>query len=423
MDKEVLKSVILSQKSDLRFDPESFIYREELKRIDALISDPAIIIISGIRRSGKSVLLQYIKNQVGGDYFFNFDDNRIADFSVSDFEYLYEGFMELFGKQDTFYFDEIQIIPGWERFIRRLHNEWKKVFITGSNAQLLSRELGTHLTGRNIQLELYPFSFREFLKYKKFTVWAHDIYLMNTQAAIKNFFDEYLEKWGFPLYLQYGNLEFFTNLYNNIVYKDVIIRYKLRDEKVIKDLIHFLNSNIAKEVSYTKLKNILGVSNANSIKEYIHYFENSYLLFAINKFDYSLKKQLLNPKKIYSIDTGFSSSVSFEFSKNLGQKLENIVFIELKRQGKEIFYHRDKKECDFVVRDRGTIREVFQVSHSLSDPDTRKRELDGLLEAMEAYKLDKWYILTYDTEEVIEKNGKQIHIIPTWKWLFLSELR
>lgn len=418
MNKEIIKSIVLSQKEAIKFDEKIFILRDKINILDDYLNNNFIIIISWIRRSGKSMLLQFIKEKkLRSDYYINFDDNRLVNFLLDDFEKLYESFLELFGEQNVFYFDEIQLIEWWEKFVRRLHNEWKKVFITGSNSTMLSRELGTHLTWRNIQIELYPFSFQEFLKYKNFTFSKNDIYLPQNKAKIKNYLDEYINLWWFPEFLLISNKEFFKNLYDNILFKDVITRYNLRDERILKELLYFVNSNISNEVSFNKLKNIFGLSNANTIKEYIHYFENSYLLFSINKFDYSLKKQLINPKKIYSIDLWFSSSVSFEFSKNLGQKLENLVFLELKRRGKEIFYHRNKKECDFILRDRSIITEAIQVSHTFSDSETKKREIEWLKEAMDTYNLDKWFILTYDYEEEIEIDKKLISILPVWKWI------
>lgn len=265
---------------------------------------------------------------------------------------------------------------------------------------------------------MYGFSFREYLRCNNISVNEQDVYIKEKRAIIKNRFDEYLQMGWLPEYVKTGEKEYLKTLYDSIIYRDIIVRYNLvKTEKILKELLKWLYSNTSKEYSYNKLKNILGLSNAITVKEYIQYFENSYLVFSINKFDYSLKKQLLNPKKVYSIDTGFSSSVSFEFSKNLGQKLENIVFLELKRQGKEIFYHRDKKECDFVVRQGWTITEAIQVSHSLADPETKKRELDGLMEAMEAYNLSAGAILTYDAEETLSMNGKEIRIVPAWKWL------
>ncbi|MBP8017109.1 ATP-binding protein, partial [Candidatus Gracilibacteria bacterium] len=270
MNKEIIKSIVLSQKEAIKFDEKIFILRDKINILDDYLNNNFIIIISGIRRSGKSMLLQFIKEKkLRSDYYINFDDNRLVNFLLDDFEKLYESFLELFGEQNVFYFDEIQLIEGWEKFVRRLHNEGKKVFITGSNSTMLSRELGTHLTGRNIQIELYPFSFQEFLKYKNFTFSKNDIYLPQNKAKIKNYLDEYINLGGFPEFLLISNKEFFKNLYDNILFKDVITRYNLRDERILKELLYFVNSNISNEVSFNKLKNIFGLSNANTIKEYI----------------------------------------------------------------------------------------------------------------------------------------------------------
>ncbi len=417
MDKWAIREVVIDQYANHR--NETYIERDNNDVIESNFYNPFVVILSGMRRVGKSTVFEIIKNRFDVYYWINFDDERLLDFGVDDFAKLYDIFLELYGEWWVFFFDEIQIVPGWERFVRRLHNEWKKVFITGSNADLLSMELGTYLTGRYVQIEMYPFSFKEFLKYKKLTVDTNDVSIKEKRAVIKNHFDSYLETGGLPEYVKTGEKAYLKNLYESIIYKDIIVRYNLvKTEKILKELLKWLYSNTSKEYSYNNLKNMLWLSNAVTIKEYVQFFENSYLLFSIYKFDYSLRKQLLYPKKAYSIDIGFSSSISFEFSKNLGQKLENIVFLDLKRRGKEIYYHQDKGECDFVIQHGWVITEAYQVSHSLSGADTKTREVNGLLEAMTAYRLETWTLLTHDdAEEAITVDGKTIRIAPVWKWL------
>jgi uncharacterized protein len=415
MDKELLKKIVVSQVESNSLS--DYVQRDIWKDFNDFMSNDEIIIFSWIRRSGKSTLLNYIRSQYFSKCYINFDDLRLSSFEFQDFEALYEVFLELFWKEKYYYFDEIQLIPGWEKFIRTLHNEWKKVVLTGSNASMLSRELWTHLTWRNIQIEVFPFSFIEFLRFKWVNFVGLDFYSYEKIASVKWWFLEYLNSGGFPQFLKNQDTDFYKSLHDNIFYKDVVVRYNIKHEKTVGELLHFLFSNISKEISFTKLKNILGLASATTVKEYVYYFENSYLLFVVNKFDYSLKKQILNPKKIYTIDTGLSSSISFEFSSNLWQKLENVVFLELKRRKFDIYYFREKKECDFLLTDRGKVVWALQVCWNLYQADTRKRELDGLIEAMERYKLTEGMILTNDEEEILLFEGKNIRVLPVWKWL------
>ena len=415
IEKNILKKIILEQQKLFK---GTFVERDQLIKLNEKSSSDFIIIITGIRRCGKSVLLtQFKKNQKENNYYLNFDDDRLHTFNFDDFEKLYEVFIDLFGIQSTFYFDEIQNIAGWEIFVRRLNDYNNKIYITGSNANLLSKELGTHLTGRYLTIELFPASFKEFIRFKKITVMENDYYNREKTVLIKKRFKDYVTDGGFFKYLQTKDKDFFKLLYDNILYRDIIVRYKLSHEKGIKDIFYYLTSNIAKEFSYTTLKKISDIASITTIKDYISYLENSYLLFTINQYDISLKKQLINPKKVYLIDTGFANSISFKFSEDYGRLLENIVFIELKRKGFEIYYHKHKKECDFLIKKGLDIIQAIQVTKSLSDINTNKREIDGLIEAMKIYNLKEGLILTDDEENEFSQDGFKIIVKPIWKWL------
>ncbi len=416
MNKLELKKVIVAQ-NEIKKEIE-YVQRDYILSTEDWQNDPYIRIVAGVRRCGKSTLMEHIRqHNAEKNYALNFDDNRLTGFTGEDFERLYESFHELYETEKTWYFDEIQNIKNWEKFVRRLHNEGHKVYITGSNARMLSTELGTHLTGRNIQTELFPFSYGEFLRFHKVRFGKSDIYSSEKSIALKRAFNDFTLHGGFPEFLQTKNHEYLKSLYENIIYRDVVARYNIRNAKTLIEMLHFLISNISKETSYNAVKNVFGIANANSVKEYISYFENSYLLFSINKFDYSLKKQLANPKKIYTVDTGLANSVSFQFSENFGRQLENIVFLELRRQGLEIYYHKNKHECDFIIRHSQKVVTAIQACQSLENGSTRKRELDGLLEAMYEYKLQTGFIITEDEEETIAENELTIRVLPAWKWL------
>lgn len=420
INKHLLSQVIIDQAKEPL--PEIMVPRWDYQDLNLLTNNKQVIILTGIRRCGKSTLMHLIRQQAPqSHYYINFDDDRLALFELDDFPVLLEVFIELYGVQNNFYFDEIQNIPGWERFIRRLHNEGKKIFITGSNASLLSSELGTHLTGRHIALKLYPFSFREYVYIKDKTLLTEKN-LDSTQIALsKKYFAEFKVMGGMPEYLENKQTQYLHTLYENILYKDIIVRHKLPQQKPIKELVYYLASNNAKEFSYNALRKLLGLASSNTVAEYCHYLENSFLSFVVNRFSYSLKKQTHFVKKIYFIDQALAESVGFRISQDVGRTLENIVFLQLLRQNKEIYFHQEKQECDFVIRDGYHISGAIQVCTSLKEDKTRQREMNGLLEAMVTYQLNEGLIITEDecATEFIEYQGNtyQINIVPCWQWL------
>ncbi|MFW5757900.1 MAG: ATP-binding protein, partial [Bacteroidota bacterium] len=378
--REILQ--IIADQQDLGFSSN------DLPRLTSNFSDNDITVISGVRRCGKSTLLNEIRSKrEEKDYYFNFDDDRLIHFEVDDFQTLYEVFLHQFGKQITFYFDEIQNIKGWERFVRRLNDYNNKVFITGSNASMLSRELGTHLTGRYDHQELFPFSFSEFLAFKNIAVPQKSFFNTGEKVEMHRNFLSYFQNGGFPAFLRTGKKQYLKTLFESIIYRDVMVRNSITNEKEILELIHFLASNTSKLITYNSLTKIIGVKNATTVKNYLGFLENSYLLFAVNKFDYSLKKQILSPKKIYLIDLALTREIGFHSSEDNGRLLENLVYIELKRRGKQVYYHSQKHECDFVMKEKNRIMEAIQVSWSVYDQTTRERELTGLLDALNTYDL------------------------------------
>ena len=414
--KQLLKDIIIDQKSFLpskktiiRSFPEKYLNNEE------------ILIISGVRRCGKSVLLQQIRDRLPQkDYFFNFDDDRLGNFTVENFQQLYEVFIELYGEQNYFYFDEIQNIAGWEHFAKRLYNSGKKVFITGSNARMLSKELGTYLTGCYIAIELYPFSFSEFLDFREQQHLLGDISGTIARGEIQSAFNDYLKQGGFPIYLKSEDGIVLKTLYDNILYKDVMVRNQIVNEREVKELVYYTVSNIGKPLTYTSLAKVIGVKNPTTVKNYLEYIENTYLLFSLSKLDYSVKAQLRNPKKVYAIDNALVSRLGFHFSGEEGRLLENMVYIELRRRGGEVFYHNSgSAECDFVVRDGFRVMQAIQVCYLLDSSDTREREIRGVQDAMDTYQLLEGTIVTNTHEEEVKCGDKIIHILPAWKWLRL----
>jgi predicted AAA+ superfamily ATPase len=407
----------LSTLETIVFEQKDFFSREDTSIPRAInfleyIETEQIVVISGVRRSGKSTLLRQFASYFDDYRYLNFDDERLIRFEVDDFANL----MLLWQKQgnfNTIFLDEIQNVPQWERFARRIFNEGYKIFITGSNSKLLSGELGTHLTGRHKTIELFPFSFRELLVMKE--IDSSNVKSTSQKAALLAALDEYLLEGGFPYYCKTREKDFLTLLYENILYKDVLFRFAIREKRTFREVANFALSNIGKEFSYENVAKTLNIKSNTTVKNYLDNMEEAYLIFTLSKYDFSLKKQYISNKKIYAIDNGMRNNVAFYFSEDKGRLLENAVFLELKRRGKDIYFHKDKKECDFVVQ-RGTkITEAIQVCFELND-NNKEREFNGLLEAMNYYNLETGIIVTNNQKEEYEQNEKQIIILPAYEF-------
>ena len=417
MTADQIKKVIIPQNQQFT-KYEDTVPRAILQEIGSLAATPHILIITGMRRAGKSTLLQQINEKLysSKQTYLNFEDERLLSFISDDFSAVHEAFLELSGKVDVFFFDEIQNVEKWEAAIRRFHGEGIKVIITGSNASLLSSELGTKLTGRHLDIVLYPFSFREYLIFRKTEFSDNDFYIPERTALLRKEFNVFFKKGGIPEFLRYEREEIIRQIYEDILIKDIIVRYRIGDERSFRELARLLISNTGKPFSYNKLRINLGFGSVNTVKNYISFMENSYLLFLVEKYSPSLKKQIINNKKVYCIDNAFLNLVSFETSENLGRKLENLVYVELRRRDLTVHYHCEKYECDFIISLKNKVIQVVQVCYQL-DYENNEREVRGLTEAASLHNLKEGLILTMDQEEVKRENGIEITILPVWKWL------
>ncbi|EOZ97753.1 hypothetical protein A33Q_1726 [Indibacter alkaliphilus LW1] len=377
-----------------------------------------VVVIAGVRRCGKSSLLYLIKEKLElaeQNYcYFNFDDERIIS-QTSILDQIYLAHLELYKTEPVFFFDEIQNVPNWEKFVNRIHEKGLKVYVTGSNANLLSSEIATSLTGRNKTITLFPFSFAEYLKCRGKSI---DVKKVSSKAKsmIQGEFQEYMKLGGFPLVVQEEDLELVNQYFQDILYRDIIARYRISQVNELKQIALYLASNTGKLFSYSTLQNIAGVKSTSSVKSYLDYLEHSYLFFYLKKFDYSVKKQIMNSRKVYAIDPAVCNRLGFRFSENKGRILETIIFLQLLRMKHEVFYHSGKKECDFIVQEGLEITSAIQVAYELSDINV-KREVDGLLEAMKAYGLEKGVLITADNQVKGEDIPDQIEVILAWKWL------
>jgi len=398
--KSELRKILRSQREAIERRKPG-VTRQDLRRVKPLHN--FAIIISGIRRCGKSTLLVQSMKREEEFYYLNFEDPRLADFEIRDIEMLEEAFSEEFHEADLYYFDEIQNISGWESYVRYLLENEKKVVITGSNASLLSRELGTKLTGRNLRIELFPFSYHEYLEYMEHEDSADS-------------FGEYLASGGFPEYLRTGMDEILQNLLLDIIARDIIFRNPVKNPHVVTEIAVYLLGNTAREFTLSKLQKIFSaIGSVTTIASYVDLLEDAYIIFTLPRFSYSQKTRQINPKKVYAIDNGLIRANSIQFSDDHGRFLENHVFLELRKRYRELFYFREKGECDFLVKEKTKITKAIQVCYELTTRN-KTREIEGLAEAMEFFELDCGYILTLNQEEDMLVAGKRISVIPARKF-------
>ncbi|MBI2251720.1 MAG: ATP-binding protein, partial [Armatimonadetes bacterium] len=318
--------------------------------------------------------------------------------------------------------DEIQNIAGWEKWLNRLYEfENIKIFAASSNASILSSEISTALTGRNRQITNYPFSFRELLSLRNYNIIEKDFYIKEKRILLKTLLEEYLILGGFPEVLKIKDETLLEQYFKDILYRDVIARYSIRNAKELRELCIFLASNIGSIYSYKNLQKLIGVKSISTIKNYLEILKECFLFFKLNLFDFSIKRQIYNPSKIFSIDHALNNSIAFKFSEDIGHIYENLVFIELMRKNQEIFYWKSNKgyEVDFVIKKGLKIEKAIQVSYSLTNPKTKEREIRSLIEAQKELKVNNLLILTKNEEKQEKIGNIKIIILPLWKWLLI----
>lgn len=387
-----------------------------------------IKILAGVRRSGKSTILYQIIHKLIEDgvnpkniLYVNFEDENLLSL---DFDKIIEAYLEnLDVKGDIYLFlDEIQERKKWEYWVKKQYDlrKFRQIFISGSSSSLLLSEYARLLTGRALTFQIYPLSFSEFLNFRGFKV---DVKLLSSRekAKTRRLFSEYLKYGGFPevVFEKKRGYQILVEYYHSILEKDVITRYNLEGSK-LRGLAKYLMTNISSLHSYKKLGSVANLSTT-TVSEHLNHIENAFLLFQVPIFSHKIKDQLQYPRKIYSIDTGLRNAVSFRFSEDKGKLTENLVFIELKRRGREVFYWANgKSEVDFLMKDDLKVRELIQVCCDLNE-EAKEREVKGVLAAMKEFKLKRGLILTWEYEQVEEVDGKTITYLPMWKWLLEEE--
>lgn len=397
LTKQAIEQIVDSQKERLgKMDPGLI---RKLPGLDNLSSHA--LIITGIRRCGKSTLLQQINFASGRpSVYLNFEDPRLAGFDLNDFIRLHE--IAEKNRIETYFFDEVQLTDKWESFVRFRLDEGYRIYISGSNANMLSKELGTKLTGRHISKELFPFSYNEYLE---FTQKQPD-----SDSALN-----YLERGGFPEYLKTGLDEVLMQTFKDIIIRDISLRYHIKNTNLIQQLAVWMVSNCGKLFTGNSLRNLFQISSSSSIMEYLAFFNDAYMFFYVPRFSYSPKVQIVNPKKLYCIDNGFIKTNSVSFSPDNGRLLENMAFLQLRRKTDKIFYFAEKNECDFVVLKHKSPVEICQVCWQL-DQDNLDREMKGLEEAMNFFNTGQGKIITFDQTDQFKSGNKTIIVEPFYEW-------
>lgn len=427
--KNVIKGIILqNQNREL-----SYLKKRD---VEVPVNTGKIVSVTGVRRCGKTHLLLLTISKLFAEniskeniIFINFEDERL-NLKAEELDLIIQSYRELYPekviKEVYFFFDEIQNVQGWEKFVRRVYDTVSQnIYITGSNSKMLSSDIATSLRGRNINIELFPLSFAEYVSFKNIDT---NFYVPDSKAVLVNELNSYLSSGGFPEII---NSKFSQKILNDyyyvMLYKDLIERYQIKNIPALKYFLTRLIGNIGKPSSihkiYNELKSAGHKISKDSLYQFAEYAESIYLSFKINKFDYSFIKREQSEKKIYFIDNGLINALTYQFSENYGILLENAVFLFLRQKfGNSVYFYKNKTECDFVVMDKDKVIDIIQVSYDIEDEETLDRETRGLENAAQYFKINKGTIITFDqeAESFITKKQVQIEIIPAYKYFLLS---
>lgn len=419
----MLKETISQQKIERdQLLARNYINREKISQAKKFLESDLIKAIIGPRRAGKSVFaLLSLKGQ--NFAYLNFDDEDILKAPNQD--ELLNAMSAVYGQTKYLLFDEIQNLPNWELLVNKLHRRGYNVWLTGSNAKLLSKELATSLTGRHNSIEILPFNFREFLEAKRFTFKNEELSQPQTKGAILNYLEEFMQNGGFPE-VTMKNLrpsDYLGILLESVLFKDVAKRYRIRFSQKVYELELYLLNNFASEISFRRLANALDFKSVVTVQKYLGYLEEAYLVLCLNRYSHKAGERSRAPKKIYLVDNGFITAKAVSQTPNKGKMMENLVFTELLKQGLlpnfDLFYYKTKnqKEVDFVIKEGLKIKTLIQVAYDLESANTEQREIKALAEASDELKCDNLTIITWDTEKTEKRQEKIINFIPLWKWL------
>ena len=409
-----MKNIVIKQRAERdALASRPYYTRKHIQDVAPYLEANIIKLITGPRRAGKSVYALQILS--GKNYaYLNFDDTQLL--GSFDEDAVMQALAEVYPGYEYLLLDEVQNLDSWDAWVSKLYRRGVNLVITGSNANLLSSEMSTLLTGRYVEIQILPFSMEESLKYREAPI---DAELPEDKAKLFIEMDDYLKKGGYPEIVKNREIEqaYLTALFDSIILKDVAQRHKIRKITELYDLADYLISNYSNPLSYNEIADELTLGSVTTVKRFCGFLAEPYLFFYLPRYNNKLKEMKKAPRKVYVIDNGFIYTRSFELSSNNGRQLENMVFIELLRRGydlkKSLFYYRtsNDKEVDFVTRDGRKVTSLIQVSYDISKAKTRERELDALVKASEELKCDNLLIITWAVNDRIEYREKSIRIV------------
>lgn len=430
MRKDIIKSLIALKQNEMPFE---VIHRDK----ELPVGRKKIITIPGVRRCGKSTLMMIAVNELlqsgipnKNILWIGFDDERLRSMTSDDLDEVISSYMEMYPdilvKNVHMFFDEIQIIEGWEYFILRIYKSYcKNIYISGSNATMLSTELSTALRGYPLEYKTYPLSFNEFCRFKGIST---DVYLEQEKARIRNAFMMYTRESAFPEIVltesETEKLQLLNGYFDTMLLKDIAEHYGISNLTVLRYFIKRVMTNLTKPTSILSIYNDIKSQGLKISKDELYkwssYICDVFMFIRIPKYERSLIKEQKSLSKYYCIDNGMRCAVLLPQSNDNGKLLENIVFLHLNRNlgpSDRIFYFQELSECDFVIQHGEHIEELIQVTWEMSDNNTREREINGLLEASKVTGCNNLTIVTIDEESTIERNNNIINVVPAWKWI------
>ena len=422
IDKRTLEFILSDQQEELEGKAQEVLCHRREEALVDLKSTQAQVVI-GVRRSGKSTLCyQAVKNKGSVFAYADFDDERLVGLEANQLNDVLEVLYKIYGDFQYLFLDEIQNVEGWHLFVNRMLRKKMHVIITGSNAKLLSGELATHLSGRNKEIPLYPFSFMEFCIMKAVDIERHTT---KAEAFRRAAFDEFLKQGGFPELLTIEDSKgYVSTLVENILKRDIEQRYKITYKASFEQLAHHL-LNVAPTIVVIKdLAKLFNIKSENTVKNYVKYLKEAYMLIGIQKYSHKSRQRMVQ-EKVYAVDVAMMDQRENAFAgDNLGHRLETIVAIHLMRKCKseeyDVYYLNDRSgECDFVVCKGNKVVQAIQVSYDISNPKTRKREINGLLLAARQTGCDNLLLLTDHESEEVDENGNHIKIQPVYEWCLM----
>jgi len=419
----MVKNIIYQQKEER----DSLLNQDYIERLDVSVkaeylSTGLIKLITGPRRAGKSVMsLQLLKDE--NFAYLNFDDDLLL--KHFDENAVIQSLNEVYSGYRYLVLDEIQNLKDWELWVNKLYRRGVNLIVTGSNAKLLSHEMATSLTGRYVQVEVFPFSFVEVLRFHKVSLPGQHVFTPQILGNILNYLNNYLLNGGFPEIVLNPFIvkNYLSSLFDSVLLKDIMRRFQIRHSQRLYDLSNYLLANYTNTYSYNQLKTDLNFNSVPTVQKFVGYLSEPYLFLNLTRYTNKIKTQQKSPKKSYIIDNGFIKARSFELSPNWGRLLENVVFIELLRRRYkpelDLFYYRTRnnREIDFVCRKGHKVEQLIQVSYDITNPKTLKRELTALSEASSELDCTNLLLITWDKEEVVRKNDSNIQLKPAFKWL------